>query len=131
MQVLFVFTCHAKDGTELDLVFLHYYDMPGGNAHRRVHKKVVHRLAEDIEKERSETRCLLVVPAYIYTGNRKEPFVGVVPITDVSRLVALAPRFEAKAMDCSSWFVYDLVMPDRLTEHRSRLAEEMMREHLV
>ena len=61
------------------------------------------------ERDKIGFKCPVVEPCFGYLKAKKVPWVQVVDLQYVSRLVSFAPRFTSNQSIVSSWYVYDIL----------------------
>ena len=139
-QVFFAFTIKAcevdifgnpvkQNQTTKDLAYIHYFDSPESNAWRKENgEKPMSRASLKIERDAIGFKCPTVEPCYSYSkSGMKLPWVQVVPLEDVTRLVSFAPHFIRHSEVAEQWFVYDLLPVS--SAHEAAEYCEIMAEH--
>lgn len=145
MQALFAFTLevhgfeHNDIGPPLhqpttgvvvkELVYVQYFASPESNAWRARHgDKPQSQASLNDERNAIGFKCPTVEPCFIYTkGGKKLPWVQVVPLEDVTRMVSFAPHFIRNSETAEKWFVYDLLPVS--SAHATTGMSEVMAEH--
>ncbi len=97
----------------LDLAYVHYYDTPGANQWRHERGLTATRPTAEIQLEEKgfKGRCRVVEPCMFTLQGQQLPWVGVVPVVDILKLVPFGPVYKGMGSKVSQWCVYDILEP--------------------